>query len=104
MDERGQYLREIDALVASKELHGADSLCKLLRYLANHALDFPGEPLKEYKIATEVFGRSPDFDPQLDSIIPVQAGRLRTKLSKYYESEVANDPIVVDLPKGSYVL
>ncbi len=104
MSERDHYLREIDALVASKELHGADSLCKLLRYLANHALDFPGEPLKEYKIATEVFGRSPDFDPQLDSIIRVQAGRLRTKLAKYYESEGANDPIVVDLPKGSYVL
>jgi hypothetical protein len=67
-------------------------------------LDFPGEPLKEYKIATEVFGRSSDFDPQLDSIIRVQAGRLRSKLSKYYETEGANDPIVVELPKGSYVL
>jgi len=72
--------------------------------LASHALDFPGEPLKEYKIATEVFGRSSDFDPQLDSIIRVQAGRLRSKLSKYYETEGANDPIVVELPKGSYVL
>src|SRR5260370_20494344 len=104
MTERDQYLRQIDTMVASKELHGADSLCKLLRYLANHAMDFPGEPLKEYKIATEVFGRSSDFDPQLDSIIRVQAGRLRSKLAKYYESEGANDPIVVDLPKGSYVL
>src|SRR5713226_1126829 len=104
MSERDQYLKQIDTLVASKELHGADSLCKLLRYLANHALDFPGEPLKEYKIATEVFGRSSDFDPQLDSIIRVQAGRLRSKLVKYYESEGAKDPFVVDLPKGSYVL
>ncbi len=104
MTERDQYLRQIDAIVASKELHGADSLCKLLRYLANHAMDFPGEPLKEYKIATEVFGRSSDFDPQLDSIIRVQAGRLRSRLAKYYESEGANDPVVVELPKGSYVL
>lgn len=104
MNERGQYVRQIDTLMASRELHGSDSLCKLLRYLANHALDFPGEPLKEYKIATEVFGRSSDFDPQLDSIIRVQAGRLRSKLSKYYETEGANDPIVVELPKGSYVL
>ncbi len=104
MTERDQYVRQIDALVASKELHGADSLCKLLRYLADHALDFPGEPLKEYKIATEVFGRSSDFDPQLDSIIRVQAGRLRSRLAKYFESEGANDPILVELPKGSYVL
>jgi hypothetical protein len=103
MTERDQYVRQIDTLAASKELHGADSLCKLLRYLANHAMDFPEEPLKEYKIATEVFGRSSDFDPQLDSIIRVQAGRLRSKLAKYYGSEGANDPILVELPKGSYV-
>src|SRR6266853_1010100 len=104
VNERDQFVRQIDALVASKELHGADSLCKLLRYLANHALELPGEPVKEYKIATEVFGRSSDFDPQLDSIIRVQAGRLRTRLAKYYESEGANDPILVELPKGSYVV
>ena len=104
MSERGQYVRQVETLIASKELHGSDSLCKLLRYLANHALDHPGEPLKEYQIATEVFGRSSDFDPQLDSIIRVQAGRLRSKLAKYYESEGANDPIEVDLPKGTYLL
>src|SRR5229473_3762380 len=104
MNERGHYVRQIDTLMASRELHGSDSLCKLLRYLANHAMDFPGEPLKEYKIATEVFGRSSDFDPQFDSIIRVQAGRLRSRLAKYFESEGANDPILVELPKGSYVL
>ena len=104
MNEKDQFVRQIDTLVASRELHGADSLCKLLRYLANHALEIPGEPLKEYKIATEVFGRSSDFDPQLDSIIRVQAGRLRSRLAKYYESEGANDPILVELPKGSYVV
>jgi hypothetical protein len=104
VSERDQFVRQIDTLVASKELHGADSLCKLLRYLANHALELPGEPLKEYKIATEVFGRSSDFDPQLDSIIRVQAGRLRSRLAKYYESEGASDPIMVELPKGSYVV
>src|SRR6266481_4492587 len=103
MSEREQYVRQIDTLVASKELHGADSLCKLLRYLANHALEFPEEPLKEYKIATEVFARSSDFDPQSDSIIRVQAGRLRSKLTEYYQSEGSNDPIIVELPKGSYV-
>src|SRR5258708_20447854 len=104
MNERDHYVRQIDTLVASKKLHGADSLCKLLQYLASHALNFPGEPLKEYKIATEVFGRSSDFAPELDSIVRVQAGRLRARLAKYYESEGANDPIIVKLPRGSYVL
>ena len=104
MTEREQYLGEIDKLVNSHVLHGSESLCKLLRYLAKHVLDHPGLPIKEYQIATEVFGRSADFDPQLDSMVRVQAGRLRVKLAEYYGSDGAEDPVVVELPKGTYVL
>jgi hypothetical protein len=104
ISEREQYLGQVDRLVNSHVLHGSESLCKLLRYLAEHALDHPGSALKEYQIATEVFGRSPNFDPQSDSTIRVQAGRLRVKLAEYYASEGAEDPIQVEMPKGTYVL
>jgi hypothetical protein len=104
LTERAQSLGQIDRLAGSQTLHGSESLCKLLRYLAKHALDHPGVPLKEYQIATEVFGRQPDFDPQLDSMVRVQAGRLRTKLAEYYASEGAEDSTWVELPKGTYVL
>lgn len=104
MSEREQFLLQIDKLVSSPVLHGSESLCKLLRYLAKHALDHPGSPIKEYQIATEVFARSEDFDPQLDSMVRVQAGRLRGKLSEYYSSNGMEDPVVVELPKGSYIL
>ncbi len=102
--EREQFLAEIDRLIGSHVLHGSESLCKLLRYLAEHALHHPGVPVKEYQIATEVFGRPADFDPQSDSTIRVQAGRLRMKLAEYYSSEGADDPIIVEVPKGTYVL
>ena len=102
--DRAQILGQIERLVSSQTLHGSESLCKLLRYLAKHVLDHPGVPLKEYQIATEVFGRQPDFDPQLDSMVRVQAGRLRTKLAEYYASEGTADPVWVELPKGTYVL
>jgi hypothetical protein len=104
LTEREQYLGQIDKLVNSHVLHGSESLCKLLRYLAKHVLDHPGSPIKEYQIATEVFGRSTDFDPQLDSMVRVQAGRLRVKLAEYYGADGAGDPVVVELPKGTYVL
>ncbi len=97
-------LVEIDKLVNSHTLHGSESLCKLLRYLADHALKHPGVALKEYQIATETFGRPADFDPHLDSLVRVMAGRLRTKLAEYYASEGADDPIIVELPKGTYSL
>jgi hypothetical protein len=104
LGEGDRYLDQIDRLVKSHALHGSESLCKLLRYLATHALTHPGVSLKEYEIATEVFHRPADFDPQLDSTIRVQAGRLRLKLAEYYGSEGADDPILVDLPKGGYLL
>ncbi len=99
-----QHLSQVERLVNSHTLHGSESLCKLLRYLADHALKNPGVALKEYQIATEVFGRPADFDPHLDSLVRVQAGRLRSKLFEYYASEGAEDPIVVELRKGAYTL
>src|ERR1700675_2006117 len=99
-----QFFQEIDRIIKSHSLRGSESLCKLLQYLAKQSLDHPNAPLKEYQIATEVYGRHADFDPQSDSTIRVQAGRLRLKLAEYYGTEGANDPIVVKLPKGSYHL
>ncbi|MGA7402297.1 MAG: helix-turn-helix domain-containing protein [Candidatus Sulfotelmatobacter sp.] len=102
--DREQSFQEIEKLTNSHSLRGSDSLCRLLRYLAEHSLANPPSPVKEYQIATEVFGRSAHFDPQADSTVRVQVGRLRTKLAEYYGSEGVDDPVLVDLPKGSYVL
>ncbi len=104
MTERAQFLGQIEKLVNSQALHGSESLRKLLLYLAQQTLDHPGTPVKEHQIATEVFGRSSDFDPQVDSLVRVQAGRLRSKLAAYYETEGVDDHVVVDIPKGSYAL
>src|SRR5260370_41859243 len=102
--EKALFLGQIEKLLGSHPLHGSESLCKLLRYLANHSLEHPGNSPKEYQIATEVFGRQQDFDPHVDSMVRVQAGRLRTKLAEYYASEGLEDPLLVEIPKGTYAL
>jgi len=104
MTEKALFHEQIEKLLSSHALHGSESLCKLLRYLAAHSLEHPGASPKEYQIATEVFGRQQDFDPHVDSMVRVQAGRLRTKLAEYYASEGAEDSVVVELPKGTYGL
>jgi hypothetical protein len=104
LTEKAQLQAEIDRLVVSQTLHGSESLCKLLRYLGKQAAEHPGVPVKEYQIATEVFGRPADFDPQLDSMVRVQAGRLRAKLTEYYNAEGAHDALVIEIPKGSYAI
>src|ERR1700745_4008515 len=101
---REQCFQQIDKLIKSHSLHSSEPLGKLLRYLAEHSLDHPGIALKEYQIATEVLGRPVGFDPQSDSTVRVQAGRLRVKLAEYYAHEGPDDPIVVEVPKGSYAL
>ena len=101
---REQCFQQIERLTKSHSLHSSESLCRLLRYLAEHSLDHPGVALKEYQIATEVLGRPTGFDPQSDSTVRVQAGRLRVKLAEYYSTEGFQDSIAVEIPKGSYGL
>src|SRR6267154_2644272 len=102
--EREEKLRQIERVVGSELLHGSESLCKLLRYLAEHCIDHPGTGLKEYQIATELFGRPANFDPRIDATVRVQSGRLRSKLGEYYAHSGAADPWIIEVPKGAYSL
>ena len=97
-------LEQVDRLIQSPSLQGSDALCRLIRFLAEHALNSPSEHLKEYQIATEALGRPPGFDPHLDSGVRVQVARLRDKLAEYYSSVGTRDPILIEIPKGSYTL
>lgn len=79
MQERDQFLRQIDKLAGSQTVSGSEPLSRFLRYLADWAIGHPSQHPKEYQIAIQV-GRPTDFDPQVDSTIRVQAGRLRQKI------------------------
>jgi hypothetical protein len=102
--DRESKLGQIAKLTSSSVLNGSESLCNLLRFLAKQTLDHPGSAVKEYHIATEVLGRTTDFDPRLDSAVRVQTGRLRSKLAEYYANEGIADPVFVKIPRGSYHL
>src|SRR3954465_5022555 len=97
-------LHQVEKLGNSSVLKSSESLCRLLRYLAEQSSVHSTSPIKEYQIATEVFGRPAGFDPKLDATVRVQAGRLRLKIAEYYAHEGADDQWVLELPKGSYKL
>ncbi|MDT8066807.1 MAG: hypothetical protein ROO76_01440 [Terriglobia bacterium] len=99
-----EFSQEVVRLLASQTLQGAETLRNLLRYLSDHTLQQPNEHVKEYQLATEVFGRHSEFDPQTDATVRVQVRRLRVKLAQYYETEGADDPILVEIPKGGYAV
>ncbi len=95
-------LAELEKVLGGRTLHGSESLRAFLRFVVDKSVDGQEHQLKEYVIATEVFGRGSDFDPKIDSVVRVQAGRLRTKLQEYYATEGKDDLIVIELPKGQY--
>ncbi|HEX8187756.1 MAG TPA: hypothetical protein VF586_05360, partial [Pyrinomonadaceae bacterium] len=100
--DREQKLEQLERVLQSRTLQNSESLKAFLRFVVEKTLDDQGAQLKEYTIATEVFGRNSDYDPRIDSVVRVQAGRLRTKLQEYYTTEGKGDSVVIDLPKGHY--
>ncbi|HEV2765928.1 MAG TPA: hypothetical protein VGV38_23285, partial [Pyrinomonadaceae bacterium] len=100
--DREQKLAQLEKLLRSRTLQNSESLKAFLRFVVEQTVDERGVQLKEYTIATEVFGRNSDYDPRIDSVVRVQAGRLRTKLHEYYSTEGKSDQVVIDLPKGHY--
>jgi serine/threonine-protein kinase len=95
---RGQLTR----ILGSQAFAHAPMLRRLLRHVVEHTLDGAQE-LKEYAVGVDVFDRGPEFDPRTDTIVRVQARRLRAKLDDYYRSEGAADAVLIELPKGRYL-
>lgn len=97
-----QKLEHLEKVLHSRTLQNSESLKAFLRFVVEKTVEDQEALLKEYTIATEVFGRDSDYDPRIDSVVRVQAGRLRTKLHEYYANEGKADQIMIDLPKGHY--
>lgn len=94
---------QLEKILASTTFHDAELLSRFLRYVVEHTLAGDGNQLKEYKLGTEVCGRSTSFDPRIDPVVRVSALRLRTKLNEYYDRYGQNDRVRIDVPKGAYV-
>jgi hypothetical protein len=97
-----EKLKQLAKILDSQCLRNSEQLRTFLRFVGHKAIDEPGAVVKETTIAFDVFGRSNDYDPRIDSAVRVHAGRLRAKLYEYYSTEGAQDPVLVELPKGHY--
>ncbi len=84
--------RQLDRLLASSGFANAVRMSRFLKFVVEHTLAGEGERLKEYVIGVEVFDRDTSYDPHVDSIVRVEAARLRTKLAEYYAGKAAGTP------------
>ena len=94
---------ELEKILASKGFATAGRLSRLLRYVVDKTITGEADQLKEYSVGVEVFDRDSNYDTRLDSIVRVEAGRLRSRLDEYYNGEGAGSSIRITLPRGGYV-
>src|SRR4051794_15093298 len=104
VEHDGQAFRdELERVLSGSGFSRNARLSRFLRFLVERHLDGRDEEIKESLIAVEVFGRKPDYDPRIDSIVRTEAGRLRARLIEYYAGEGSQNPGVIEVPKGGYV-
>ncbi len=96
--------QQIRRVLESRTFRNTEVLKRLLEYLGRQAIADPLGDLKEYTVGVEAFGKPPDYDPQTDSSVRVQAGKLRQKLDEYYRTEGLKDKLIIELPKGHFKL
>src|SRR4051794_1057810 len=92
---------QLDKIVASPTFANAERMRRFLRFIVEHALSSPDESLKEMTVGMALYAGK-DFDPRTTAVVRVDATRVRAKLLEYYFSHGPSDPIIIDLPKGSY--
>jgi serine/threonine-protein kinase len=101
--DRDGILQQLERVISSSVFRRAERSTALLRFIVEQTLQGHADRLKEYTLGAEGLGRGDSFDPRADPVVRAEASRLRARLDQYYETSGRDDPILIALPKGSYV-
>ncbi|HTU46753.1 MAG TPA: malectin domain-containing carbohydrate-binding protein [Bryobacteraceae bacterium] len=93
----------LETVLRSRTFSKNPRLSALLEYLCVRSFEGAAESIKEYSIATDVFGRPSNFDQSQDAIVRVEMHRLRKKLSEFYATEGEREPIEIVIHSGRYL-
>jgi adenylate cyclase len=99
----GEVLAQLERILASDDFDTSERSREFLRFVVEETLRGHADAVNQHQIATSVFGRRDDFDPTTDPIVRMQAGRVRRALEHYYLTAGRDDPLVIEIPKGSYI-
>ena len=92
---------QLERVLTSEVFSRSQQLRRFLAFIVEQQLTGHGHSIKESVLAHELYGKGTDFDGGTDPVVRVDARRLRDKLREYYDGR--SDPVVISLPKGSYV-
>jgi hypothetical protein len=94
---------ELQAVLESEIFRRAPLLHSFLSYICEKYFRGEAQDIKEYSIAVDALGRPTDFNHTTDSIVRVEAHRLRKRLREYYEANGASHSVQIRIPPGAYV-
>jgi len=95
--------KQLHRILASPEFQATDRQREFLQFVVTEMIAGRDQEIKGYTVATQVFGRKEDFDQATDPIVSIQANKLRRALERYYLVAGKQDPVRIDIPKGTYV-
>ena len=98
-DEHSALLQRV---MWSHQIEKSARIREFLLYVCERALHEPSAEIHEQEIGYRVFGRPADYDTTADNIVRVTASQARKKLERYFASEGAAEPVILEIPKGRY--
>jgi len=93
----------LERIAASPQLRRAARLQELLFYIGKQSLKDGSDTIHEQRIGVDVFRRPKGYDTSADNIVRTNVSDLRKRLEAYFESEGADETLVMEIPRGSYV-
>lgn len=99
-EEHSAVIHALEEVLASPNFCNSKRYPALLRYVVEQTLLGHGDEIKERTVGIDVFGRTPDYDTNLDTIVRYTAGEVRKRLALYYHEVDA--PIQISLSVRSY--
>ncbi len=95
--------RQLERVLSSPDFKASPRQIAFLKFVVNKTLAGSAGEIKDYTVATEVFGRGAAFDQSVDPVVSIQASLLRRALERYYLTGGKHDPIRINIPEGTYV-
>jgi hypothetical protein len=100
-EDHAEVLRSLEEVLESSYFSNSKRYPALLRYVVEQTLLGHGDALKERTVGIDVFGRAPDYDTNLDTVVRYSAGEVRKRLA-LHNHEVSTSPIQISLTARSY--
>jgi hypothetical protein len=92
----------VERVAASRYINRSARLRDLLVYLSDRVLEDEAAEIHEQEVGHRVFGRPANYDTTSDNIVRVHASMLRKRLDQYFAAEGADEPVILEIPKGNY--